>query len=225
MIHSIGQLAGIERDDYTLVIVNPGFSGHSLAKVRTKFPDADLYVTVNAHSVPLWGEGVYTLDALRHETMDCLVPTGESLRYASAKANGTTALLDMSMEAAEELANWAVGLIGFDGLYIDELWGPVPAWFADAAGPWVDLARWAAYRDHLLHTLEEWAPGPVIANTAGYIPDRGDLAGITIEAGHGSPVELLPKFHRASSLGLTQNVCWGHEMNGPGVVMPGDRAE
>lgn len=220
LIHSTGQLDEIERTDYTIVVCNPGFGSDATEQIRLKFPDAALLQTINAHSVPGFGQGNERLDELRADLWDCTVPTARGWDHASA-TDGNTRLLDFSMEAAEALAEWAAAGVNFDGVYLDELWGEPPRWFLARAEADVWTHRWPAYRDHLLRCLDATS-NMVVVNSAGYIPTAITPDGICIEKAHMSKVLILAKFQAAAERGCTSNVAWGNDMDAPGLGMTGD---
>jgi hypothetical protein len=213
--------------------VNPGFTDIELDAVRHEYPNARLLATVSAHSVPEYGDGNPALDSQRTMLGDHIATLNGWDRF-QARDSDPGKMLNFSTVAAEAFADW-IGMWlspeeGFDGVYIDELWGDdLPAemtrnftWRQDRLRP-----RWPGYRDTLLRILAGEYPGLSICNTAGHIPTTGAYValatGMCIEAAHSPRIIRLAKYQAAARAGMTENIDWFGGLSLEGVVIPGDR--
>ena len=235
MIHSLSQLPAIlpaPTSSYGLVVVNAGFNAAALDVIREAFPQAALLKSVNAHSIPTYGTGNRIFDDLRfnlsrHQVIDLV-----SLETVGVAER--TRVLDFSLEAAEDLAEWALetaadNLLISDGIYLDDCWGNLPLWVESKIPDADVLFRWPAYRDHLLRCLGG-AAGRFYANTAGWYPRAGDLYGLNgvcCEASHFEIPERLALYQEMSAAGIEAIVDWnvvgGAALDIPAMdIIPGD---
>jgi len=236
MIHSISQLDVMDDLGYTHIVVNPGFTDENLEQIRKKFPKASLLQTVNCHSIPSWGPSQSRLYDLRSEIFrgnhwSIVAGLGGEPEFIPI---GRGFLHRMEIKVADIMAWWCVkGMkdVGFDGVYFDDCFGQLPGWLlARAKGSDLNQISWDSFRDALLRLTAQYinqvfgdaSAGPIICNTAGFIPDFGVVDGICIEKSHAPRIQRLAIYKSASDMGIKQNIDWYDTLDVDGVVMPGD---
>jgi hypothetical protein len=174
--------------------------------VRAARPGAVVLGYANSHQVPLWGSGdpwtsyraLFAEDDYWHDANGNRVSTWtntEELRYTAENAADLAAFL---------AARWA----GWDGIYLDDVYGELPAnpvlnQLPLTSAEWPAVrAEWIAYRDALITELAGLYPGRLVGNVGNgaarvsYLPLDGicseewwptDVPSILAEFAHHDP--------------------------------------
>jgi hypothetical protein len=150
---------------YGLFVCNAGMDPD---EVRARRPGAVVLGYANSHQVPLWGNSepwtsyraLFAEEDYWHDASGNRVSTRantEELRYTAENAADLASFL---------AARWA----GWDGIYLDDVYGVLPAnpvlnQLPVTSAEWATVrAEWVAYRDALVTQLGAAYPGLIVGN-------------------------------------------------------------
>jgi hypothetical protein len=158
-------LPPVDLGAYGLFVCNAGMDPD---EVRAARPGAVVLGYANSHQVPLWGtselwtsyRALFAEEDYWHDASGNRISTWtntEELRYTPENAADLAAFL---------AARWA----GWDGIYLDDVYGVLPAnpvlnRLPVTSAEWVTVrAEWVAYRDALVTQLAAAYPGLIVGN-------------------------------------------------------------